>query len=201
VFAIAVCALAVTAGSASATFHAASYPAKITAKNLTTHTFTVGSAIVECTESNFFSTGAAAADSSQLKVLAVYKGCKFTALNTAATVNMNGCSYNFHQAAGALEGPVSLECPTGSKIKIETTGCEVFVGPTNNSNLKKVSYVNNAGGTVEVKAEVAGISYTSNGGLACAIGGIKEGKTSEYKGGAKAVGFTAAGASDKIELI
>jgi hypothetical protein len=66
------------------------------------------------------------------------------------------------------EGKISFE----SKMTIEVPGesCSIVIEPAKNKELSTVSYKNLAGGKLEVKEAVKGITYTSSGGPCGASG-------------------------------
>jgi hypothetical protein len=185
--ALSMCLMAASVTSASAFFHASEYPVKVIAKSTAAQLFKAQSnAVVECATGKFYSTGAGGADSSQLKITAIYEKCESKLAGGAgepATVNMNQCNYNFHQAKGASEGQVSIECPKGASIVVSTNaGCTVKVGEATNGFLKNTKFRNlgTSPNTVEVTPEVEGITDEVN--FVCNIGGIKANKEGKYSG-------------------
>lgn len=162
---VAVCALTVVVAPASAFFHAASYPAKVHGQG-GEQKFKAGGGIFVCKGIHLFGETQVSQDSSQQKLAATYVGCTSEAFGFkgTATVVMHSCQYDFHQAKGATSGQVSVSCPAGQKIQLETglLGCVIEVGQAGNEFLKTVTYTNLAT-TVEGKvAVVGGITWTSN---------------------------------------
>lgn len=103
-----------------------------------------------------------------------YEEC--TAFGFAATISE--AKYEFKVEEGAKE-PIEGSAKVENTITIEVplAGCKVTVGPTGNSNLKKITYENKAGGKVEVKANVTKIVSKVTGGLGTCgkEGELKEG--------------------------
>ncbi len=196
--ALAACALATTASGATAFFKASSgkYPVTITAKGAN-HVFTTGGLEVKCTEAEF--QGVGTGEGSQLTVRATYGTCTVTVLLSThpATVEMDGCVYNFHQGKGEFKGDVTIECPPGQtiKIKVPFTGCLVTVGP---QQVGKVKYENHGSGNTEgviVTSEVTGIKSTNKSCL------IEENTSNgEYKGAAESLGKSA-GVSEGLLVV
>lgn len=138
-------------------------------KNIGNHVFETGGATVECTEET--SVGAVQAKHATVSKEAVlYGNCKF--LGAAATVSQ--AKYEFK-----AEGTVAIE--NEITVKVPAVECEVKVGPTENQALKTITYNNNQqNGTIELKANVEGITAVNSGaGLLCPKG---TNHTSKYKG-------------------
>jgi hypothetical protein len=156
------------AGAASASAHEfiASKTGTTKATNTNTQVFTTPTGRVECTK--LTATGKVAALKSKTEASTVkYSGC--TAFGLAATITT--AKYLF-SAEGSVKvtNTITINVPAGS--------CSVKVGPTGNSALKTIKYVNKSG-KIEVQAGVSGITFTTTGGL-CGSGG----KTATYKGNA-----------------
>jgi hypothetical protein len=110
--------------------------------------------------------------STQTKEIVNYSGCK--AFGFPATVSP--AEYNFH-----INNTTSVT--NTITIKVPGAGCEVTVTPTSNENLGKVEYTSLATTpkTVEIKAEVKGITSTIKGSaLVCGTSN----STGKYEGNA-----------------
>jgi hypothetical protein len=152
--------------SASAHEFIASKTGTTKATGTNTQVFTTPSGKVECTK--LTATGKVAALKSKTEASTVkYSGC--TAFGLAATIST--AKYLF-----SAEGSVKVS--NTITISIPSASCSVKVGPTGNSALKTISYVNKSG-KIEVQASVSGITFTTTGGL-CG----SSGKTATYKGNA-----------------
>ncbi len=196
--ALAASAFAMTASSATAFFKASSgkYPATITAKGAN-HVFTTGGLEIKCAEVEF--QGSLTREGSQQSVRPRYANCTVTVLGSThpATLEMNGCIYNFHQALHATTGKVTIECPPGQTItiKVPLTGCLVTVAP---QELGKDSFANvGSGNTEKIKytSEVTGIKSTNK---SCLI--EEKTSTGEYKGEAESEGKSA-GVSEGLLVV
>jgi hypothetical protein len=205
--------LTVTAASASAFFHAEKYPVKLHAQNkAVAEKFKASTAVFSCTSAHYYGTAEVTADSSQAVVQPEYvdgvnsksltSTCKAEAfgISSKPKIKSGQCVYNFHQAKGALTGQVSVECPKGEEIVIESNllGCIINV-PTQ-LYLNGVTYVNQAGPpkTVDVQVKVP-VKVIYNG--ACKLGGLKELEPVLYEGEAKAEAQNSAGTQINIEVI
>jgi hypothetical protein len=209
----AACALATTAGPASAFFHAEKYPVKSHAQNkAAAEKFLAGTAKFSCTSAHYYGTAEQTADSSQAPSQPEYvdgvnsknltSTCKTEAFGISAKpkIKTGQCVYNLHQAKGALAGQVSVECPAGESIVFETNllGCIVTV-PTQ-LYLPGVTYVNQAGPpkTVDVQDKTP-IKVVYN--AACKTAGLKELEAVLYEGEAKAEAQNSAGTQIGCEVI
>lgn len=165
---IAACALgAVAASSASATkFKCTSYPCMVLAP-VTGGSFVVEGTEVKCTGGEF-SSGTLTADSESLLVTPIYSSCKAFGF-VGATVNMNGCNYEFH-----TNGTVDIEPSGCGPIKITASTCETQV--KSQTGLGTVAYDNTeeAGAmVVKVLAKVTGIdATTTKSGIGCPKTGL-----------------------------
>jgi hypothetical protein len=112
----------------------------------------------------------------------------------ASPVDVNGCAFVLKAATTkstdtegkAIEvAGATLECEGTKEIIITASGCEIGIGTTHanepkvvlNHALDGMTYKNEgAGAARDIKAtvEIDNITYTSSGGFACAIGGLKE---------------------------
>jgi hypothetical protein len=199
--------IGMTATPALAKFHAASYPVKIHALSLEAEKFASGAATVTCQVNHYFSTGQAGADSEQVKVKPLFLECKTKPLignEAASTVtNPGGCVYNFHQEGAVKEGKapggVTLEGCASPGIEVVTNvgGCILFI--TNQGPLTGLTYTNKETAGVkhvDVKANVAGIKFTTNGSCF----GITSG-TATYEGGALTLAENGSGGAVSIEVV
>jgi hypothetical protein len=191
--------LAATTTSASAFFKASSgkYPVTIFAHTAIEQVFTAAGVPVKCEEATF--EGSLLGEGSQLTVRPSYSKCIAEGFKT--TVHPNGCVYNFHQAKGALEGQVSIECPSGKSIEFEVaSGCTLKVGAAGNQFRKNIKFnnVTNEGTAelVSVEAIVTEITFEASGGFLC--GKIPAKGLAEYKSGLIHVdGYQAEGGVNK----
>lgn len=209
--AIATCALAASAGQASAFFHAASYPVKIHAQNKSlAETFVSGTATLACTTVHYYGTEIVTADSSQVKVQPQYVDgfnagtastctAKDAGLEKEPKIKSGQCIFNFHQAKTAFTGQVSIECPAGETIVIETgiLGCIIKV--PKQLYLPGITYANQAGPpeTIDVGAKIFPLKVELN--EACKLGGLKE--EAKYEGEAKAEAQTSAGVAVGLKAV
>jgi len=163
----AIAVLAVTAVSASAasaaSFTSSAETTTLEGSQKTTNVFTTGAGEVKCAVAKFNGTQKGTKSeglgftSQTASVHPTYENC--TAFGFSATVATNACEYVLH-ANGETD---IVNCATPIKITIPVAGCNITVG--NQNGLKSVSYTNEAGGDILVTANVAGISFTSSGGL------------------------------------
>jgi hypothetical protein len=192
VFALAACALATMSSTAFAKFlvllEGHKGPVKIHAQS-TNDLFEAGGGKFKCHENHYYGTSALEGDETDLiTVSPEYTKCESeagAAKSTNAKVEDNGCTYTFHQIAE----DVSVLCPKGAHIKLNSgiLSCRVLVGEENNTELKKVEYVNKQEPEakppdVEAIANISsGITFTSEN---CA--GVIEasGNTAKYKANA-----------------
>lgn len=177
---------AVAATAANATipqFQADGYPATVTSHSeASNHVFTINKGPVKCKTHHFEAETSAATN--KLTVFATYKNCTFVGLN--ATVNMNGCHYEFylHTSGPPLYiGTADVVCE-GSKIKVTSLQCTAEVGEQ--EELSELTFENVGAGEVEVGANVSGITYNTSGSC-----GISEASNGTYVGDALAEGFNA----------
>jgi hypothetical protein len=122
------CLLALAASSAYASteeysFVAEQYPVELEA---ITHNdgFEVTGGVGIC-ETATYTTGPIAGPTTSLSVAATYSGCKGEIAGKIykASVNMNGCTYNFHHFVfdehQTVAGKVSVECQSGHEIEVK----------------------------------------------------------------------------------
>jgi hypothetical protein len=166
---------AVASASAWASeFKAAKYPVEVKAESTNFQGFKASIATSVCEKGNF--TGESGGPSQELTVRPTYEKCKvgLSGVNHEAEVVTTGCSFRFHDEAKSVD----VVCETGKEIHVKlkeiSPACEINVGPQ--TGLKTITYTNLAG-TVEVEANVTGITFTSN----CA--GVIGGSNGEYKEG------------------
>lgn len=192
-FAVAICALTASVAPASAFFHVKEYPVKIHGQNIpgVNEQITINGSILECETVHYYGDVQMTTDSSQVKVGPEYLKCTMKIAGGSATpmtVRANGCQYNFHQAKTATTGTVSVECPSGTTIELETKTlfgtCIIKIGTQR--FLKGITYTNQVGPpkTILVKAVVPGIVIGAVSAI-CEAAGIKAGSEVEYKGEAK----------------
>jgi hypothetical protein len=179
---------AVVASNASAAleeFKSTSSPVMLFGAQKGKHTFTVDGSSVECTTANF-EAASVTSPAKTVQITPTYEGC--TAFTFAkAKVEMKGCVYEFLQP-NSLVGNVKLVCGA-NKIRIFVssfgTECEVLIGETNNTNLSKVTYKNEAGSPTKVLvgANVTGITAekTKDTGL-CPLKGTGTVNNAVYEG-------------------
>ncbi len=146
-FAVAIGALWGTAVPATANFHAKSYPAQVKGEKIKNPQFVDKEDTTSCQLGKY--EGILLADSEQLKLAPKYGECtaiiKGEEMKAAKIViEMNGCTYNYHQKLGKLTGTVTIGCPAGNEIKIKQTIafiiCEQQIGPQ--GPLGGVTYAN-----------------------------------------------------------
>jgi hypothetical protein len=159
---------AVTAAAASADeFTAESYPATLTGKNTTANDkFLTTTGTVNCKVASYKATVSAATTS----VLAApeYKEC--TAFGFPATIDVNGCKYQFN-IGGATIGDADLVCEAGKTVDVTaisagTLKCTVHVGSQSDIT-GTVTYSNTGSGTtreINIGVVLGGIDYTHTQG-------------------------------------
>lgn len=146
-FAVAIGALWGTAVPATANFHAKSYPAQIKGEKIKNPQLVDGEDTTACQLGKY--EGILLADSEQLKLAPKYGECTATVKGeeqktAKIVIEMNGCTYNYHQKLGKLNGSVTIECPAGNTIKVKQeigfVVCEQKIGPQ--GPLGGVTYAN-----------------------------------------------------------
>jgi hypothetical protein len=155
---------AVMASAASATnFTAASYPVKISGTQTESHKFTVGGGTVTCTTATF--AGELTAASETLTINPTYSNCTaFGFIGAKVTgFSSTGCDFKFY-AGGATD----LLCSSGDVV-IDAGECSVTL--SEQKNLTKNTFTNNATGTVTVGTNVSGIHAVVTSTGFCPIGG------------------------------
>ncbi|HEY7960942.1 MAG TPA: hypothetical protein VID29_03380 [Solirubrobacteraceae bacterium] len=161
------CATALSVAPASAFFKASSgkYPVTISVSKNEVQKIKIGTSF-ELACSVIAMEGSLLGEGSQLTVRPTYSGCSGLLSGTKFSLKLvtNGCLYNFHQAKGQTLGAMSIECPSGQTMALETNllGCILKIG--SNPNLREVHFEKDgSGSTEEVKIEpiLAGIAYTS----------------------------------------
>lgn len=173
----------VASAASAANFTASSYPASGSGGQTTEHVFTVQGSTVKCKTANF--TGSLSAASETMSITPEYKECTaFGFIN--ATVNMNGCTYEFKTGAGSGDnwaGTVVVKCPTGKEITVEAGPCVVHI-PAQTPTTNKVSFTNETGSPnkVLVKSEVEGIHSKVTSGFLCPLTSKELDTTGKYTG-------------------
>jgi hypothetical protein len=167
-----VAALAVSSVStvaASAHEFVASKAGTVKDKQVNNHKFRTNAGTVEC--GSEASEGTAVAGSQKTnKEKVKYAEC--AAFGFEATISEAEYEFSAEEWVSVLN-KVTIEVPLA--------GCKVTIGTTKNKELKKVPYKNSAPAkTIEAKALVKGITYTSSGGL-CGTSG----ENGEYSGSSK----------------
>jgi hypothetical protein len=111
---------------------------------------------VEC--DSHFVTHAIGGPTSTLELSPTYTNCEAFGF-LEATVNTEGCFYQFHVSGSAptFNNSVDVVCTTGKSIKIAAGTCRVEVKPQ--SGLTNVA-TSNSGSSVLVKPNVSKIAYT-----------------------------------------
>jgi hypothetical protein len=177
-----------------ALFQCDGYPCSVLAA-VTGGVFKVGSSPeVKCTAGHFV--GSLTAASEWLLVTPTYQNCKAFGVSSA-TVNMNGCNYEFH-----TDGTVDVE-PAGCgpiKITSSLSTCEIQV--PSQTGLKNVEYSEgeslNGHMIVLVKASVTKIKYkVGKTGIGCP----GEGEEATYKEETTAEGKNGSGAALDILFV
>lgn len=169
----------VGAGSASAAeFHTNKVGAKLSGTQATAHEFVVQGSKVTCAKAEFSGETIKSTDTAQT-MQAVYKEC--TGFGLPATVEMNGCDYNFTSNGGV----VHLVCPPEKNVTIRSTSffgtCHVDVAPQNSINGQ--SYTNSADKkTMTVHTASTNVNYnvTTSTGV-CPLE-VKSGTDAKYNG-------------------
>ena len=185
---------ALTASAASANFRAAEAGGKIHGKQTVKHVFKVEGDAVECKAAEFEGPIQATSQETVL-VSATYKECIAFGF-PSATVNMNGCEYEFNQPTetgeNQFEGTTSLVCPEGKEVVMTAGTCEAKVPGYQtetehvNQELSKVLYHNKKATEpwkVEVVAELSGIRVLkAKDGFLCQFNGTGWTETGTYTG-------------------
>jgi len=180
-------ALAVGALSASATSASAANflltsglmeSVEVKAKTTNGQGFQIAGAVSVCMKGKFATVGSILAPASTVLVHPTYSECTVELSGEhEATVLTTGCNYVFHAAAVLTASTVDVECETGKEIVVHvaTVNCEIKIGAQ--TGLKTIEYMNLENGTVEVRANVKGIAYTTN------CPGLSNGTNGEYRAG------------------
>jgi hypothetical protein len=100
---------------------------------------------------------------------------------SSAELLMNGCTYNMHVSAGAIDefsGSLDIVCPEGKKITVTGNGCEVQIGSQN--GLETVKYENLTATSpkkgLQVVFNIHNFVYTKvKDGLFCPLNGTGSG--------------------------
>jgi hypothetical protein len=95
------------------------------------------------------------------------------------TVDMNGCDFKLTGETTGEDPPVVgkdatvwVECPLGKVIQITGPAGIVISIPAQTPTVGGVTYTNEAGGKVKVKATATGVTYTCASAFACGLAGI-----------------------------
>jgi hypothetical protein len=155
---------AVNSPAASATdFTAASYPAALHGTSGSTHAFEVGTGVIQC-QATFAGTMNAA--STTQTMTPTYTSCQCYGLN--CTVTMNGCDYALHSQASGTNGTLSILCPAGNEILIDTAGnlCNTHIKPQ--TGLGGLSYANN-GNHIDVTTKITTMHMVVTGTFLCPV--------------------------------
>jgi len=185
---LAMSAVVSSAAQATPEYTCSTYPCTATGSNTAgNETFTTPGGTVQC-DSHFVvekyrgTNEDIAAATSTVTVTPTYTNCvAFGFLN--ATVNMNGCDYEFHATEKLGEGHyihhVAIHCtPTGNKIKITAATCEVEVPA---QTLTDVTTKNEPGGVVKVVPTVTEITMNVvKDGFGCPFSGTGHTKGSYH---------------------
>lgn len=155
--------------SASAHEFVASKAGTVNGSQVHNHKFKTNGGTVECM--NETSEGTAVAGSQKTNTEKVkYSEC--TAFGFGAIISEAELQFSAEEWVSVLK-KITIEVPLG--------GCKVTIPSTKNKELKKVTYKNSEPvKTIEAKALVKGITYTSSGGL-CGTSG----ENGEYAGNSK----------------
>jgi hypothetical protein len=161
------------AGAQAAEFHSEKENTTFTGGQTSGHVFTTNAGTVTCTEAEF-SGNQAAKTVGTVQVTPEYDDC--TAFGfLGATVDEKSCTYTFNATGPPLHGGVTIDCSGSDKITVSVFGCTVTVGP---QTVGTVAYTNTGSGssrTVDVKAEVSGLTYTQSGFLCGGSGTFSNG--------------------------
>lgn len=141
-----------------------------------TGTFTYESATVTCASAEGgykVNTEGTAATLEGIK----WNKCKST-IGTEATVTCKTLELKQPnkegEAKGTATGTVTESCT------VSTAGCVITIGTEGNKELKSIA-LTKVGANLEAKAAVSGITATTNGNIACSLGGASKTKTTESK--------------------
>jgi hypothetical protein len=171
---------AVASATASAHEFVASKEGNLTGKALNTHKFKTSAGTVECEIAKASGTVVAPLIKETQLGKVKYEKCHVTFIGNPAAEVAPEVEYEFF-AGETKEHPLVTPWVTlknNITITIPSAGCKIEVNSAGNSELKSVSYANLAGGKLEIKATVKGITYKGTGGLC----GNKEEKNGEYTG-------------------
>lgn len=164
------------------TFTATSTPVQETGTQLESHTITVKTGQIKCSEATL--KDESGNGGMMLLMKAAYSGCVITGIN--ASVNMNGCLYTFEPIktveADRYTGRMGVECE-GKEIEITVGKCIIKI--PGQINLETVEFTNNTNALEPTKSdetwntEIKNAKYKQTG--TCSAGtGEFEGLT--YKG-------------------
>lgn len=160
---LAMSAMAASAAQGAVEFHSSSGAATLTTTpdgtGKTAHqVFDAAGGTITCnTVSGEASIGGSTAAAVQSTTITYSGNCNF--VGQAATVNMNGCNYNFH-----ANGEVDIVCTGSNEItfSVPSPVCDVVVPPQ--TGLGTVTYHNiNSNTEVTLEPHVTGITYTATG--------------------------------------
>ncbi|HST70742.1 MAG TPA: hypothetical protein VLI94_13935 [Solirubrobacterales bacterium] len=156
---------AIGVSTAQAQFTASSYPATVTATSeLGNDVITTEGGSVEC-KSQFEGTLTEA--SNTLTVTPTYTNCKAFGF-TSATVNMNGCKYEWKRF-GFLSFGVEITCPLNKTMTIVAGNCEIDFPPQ--SGLLNGTIANKAL-DLDFRLNLSKITYNvTKDGFLCPFGG------------------------------
>ncbi|HEY2717268.1 MAG TPA: hypothetical protein VGI73_13695 [Solirubrobacterales bacterium] len=125
-----------------------------------------------------------------------------------ATVSSPSCRFRFEtpvtptEAEPSLHAGVRILCSLGTSILIHDSvglNCSISIGQQ--GPLNKVSFVNNAGGTVTATFEVTGITYTDNGSCPSTEEKEETSVTGTYTGPVTFSGFSSSGTAAKELMV
>ncbi len=163
------------------TFTATETPVRETGTQLESHTITVNTGQIKCSEASLVDKSGNGG--MMLLMEPSYNGCVIAGLK--ATVNMNGCLYTFEPIktieADRYTGRMGIECPNEKKIEITIGGC--FITIEGQINLETVEFVNNTNAEPTKddetwKTEIKNARYMQTG--TCSTTGVFENLS--YKG-------------------
>jgi hypothetical protein len=161
------------AGAQAAEFHSEIENTTFTGGQMPNHVLTTNAGTVTCTEAEF-SGNQAAKTVGTVQVTPAYNECTAFGFLSYA-VDEKSCTYTFNATGSPLHGGVTIDCSGSDKITMSVFGCTVTVGP---QTADTVSYINTGSGssrTVDVKAEITGLTYTQSGFLCGGSGTFSNG--------------------------
>jgi hypothetical protein len=138
--------------ASAASFTAISYPAKISAVQSQSTSFTIGGTKFVCTTNT--QTGELTASSETLELVPTYAGCNLFGISTVTITGFSssGCAWRYR-----ANGSIDLACKSGD-VQMDAGPCTMTIEPSTNQNRTSLTYTNN---TPSVGKFVADVNVTN----------------------------------------